>query len=180
MLELSENVNNGLFRKFKLTYDALISKRIDHKIEEVADGIEDYIEFATNVDREFVELIGRLLSNNRAAFDIYAGDLDDLISKYFNAVRSWNLYEAEIFIEQIFAIACRNDELLAKVGYCIKHRLANHYHYLDVKTNGIQRLNVARDSRNYDAYRQSCLQIIRMMSPNKLLITNFANQILLT
>jgi hypothetical protein len=101
----------------------------------------------------------------------------ELIAKYFNALKAWNLYEAELVIEQIFAIAAQNTELLAKVGYCLKYRLSNHYSFVNNRLNGIDQLNVARENKNYDAYRQICLQIIKTMSPNKLLLTGIVNQI---
>jgi hypothetical protein len=177
MMEMSENTSNSLYRKFTMTYDALVSNRVDNKLNEIATGIEDYINFATDIDQKFVHLVSKVLGTNRGVFGAFSVELDELIAKYFNALKAWNLYEAELVIEQIFAIAAQNTELLAKVGYCLKYRLSNHYSFVNNRLNGIDQLNVARENKNYDAYRQICLQIIKTMSPNKLLLTGIVNQI---
>jgi hypothetical protein len=177
MMEQSDSTSNSLYKKFVSAYDALISNRVDGKLDDIAAGIEDYITFATEVDQKFIKLVSKVLGTNRTVFGTFSVELDDLISRYKNALRAWNMFEAELLIEQIFAIATQNTELLAKVGFCLKYRLSNHYSFIERKLNGIRRLNVARESKNYEAYRQTCLQIIKTMSPNKLLVSGIVNQV---
>ncbi|WP_338973064.1 hypothetical protein [Spiroplasma endosymbiont of Panorpa germanica] len=167
VFEKGENTNNDMYKKFRVTYSALLDNSLDHKLDQVEKSIEDYINFTSESDLKFVGKIEDLMKNNPGFFVDFSDILITLISKFKTAIKNWEILEAEVAIEQIFAIALNYQNLIAKVGFCIKHRLVNNFDSIEKDNNLITKLDFARDNKKFSSYKLICEEAIILMSPIK-------------
>ncbi|QHX36698.1 hypothetical protein [Spiroplasma sp. BIUS-1] len=178
MLEDSNNKDSFLYKQTIMRVEALTKeKNIDWNA--IALEVEAQMNMFTETDRKFVELIEQLMINPRLnLFGRYKNDLEELIEGYKFAIKTWDLFAAEIKLEQIFAIAFRNEELLPKVGYCLKNRVSSSWKNIDEKKQVLTRLEIAKNDRDYKKYREICAEVIKEMSPIKPIITSYVDKII--
>ncbi|AXK51164.1 hypothetical protein [Spiroplasma alleghenense] len=177
VFEKGGNTNNDMYKKFRVTYSALIDNSLDHKLDQVENSINDYIKFTSEADLKFINKIEDLMRNNSGFFSSYSEILYTLISKYKNSLEKWELLEAEVAIEQIFAIALNYQNLIAKVGFCIKHRLVNNFDSIEKENNLITKLDFARDNKKFSTYKLICEETILLMSPIKEKLKKFIEEL---
>ncbi|AGR41216.1 hypothetical protein [Spiroplasma taiwanense] len=178
LLEESGNLNSSLYKNAIEKLD-IFSKNEISDWNEVTNQIELEMENYTSTDQKFIALIEQLMENSKInLFGKYKHDLVNLIKEYNKALISKDLFEAEIKLEQIFAITFRKEELLAKVGFCLKNRILTNYKYIDENLNVIKRLNEAREFDDIDGYRKICFEIIKQMSPIKPIISSYIEKII--
>ncbi|QBQ07714.1 hypothetical protein SGLAD_v1c05150 [Spiroplasma gladiatoris] len=179
LLEKSKNTNNSMFTKAKEELTRLTNKSNNINWSNVIDNIEDEIDLLTGVEQKFVELIESVINSTKInVFGRYKQDVIDLIKEYNQYIEEWKIFEAESVIEQIFAIAFKREELLAKVGYCLRSRLKNNFKYIDDELETIKKLEVAKIDEDYEEYRKICLEAIEKMSPIKSQFSNYAKKII--
>ncbi|AUM62690.1 hypothetical protein [Spiroplasma monobiae] len=178
MLEDSKNTDSILYKQTIERVEQLtVTQNIDWN--SVSLEIETQMNLITETDRKFVELIEQLMINPRInLFGRYKSDLEELIEGYKFAIKTWDLLAAEIKLEQIFAIAFRNEELLPKVGYCLKNRVSSSWKNIDQRINVLTRLEMAKNNRDYKKYREICAEVIKEMSPIKPIITSYVDKII--
>ncbi|AHI53889.1 hypothetical protein SSABA_v1c04820 [Spiroplasma sabaudiense Ar-1343] len=175
--EKGKNVNNDMYKKFKITYSALIDNSLDYKLGEVKASISDYIDFTNEADVKFVNKIEDLINADSGILNDYKDIFKTLISKYRSGIKHWDLFEAEVAIEQIFAMALNFSNLIPKVGFCIKHRLVNNFDSIEKEYQIITKMDFARDNKKYDSYKLICEDAIIKMSPIKNKITKFIEEL---
>ncbi|QEH61886.1 hypothetical protein SCHIN_v1c06890 [Spiroplasma chinense] len=179
MLELSKNTQIDLYDQAKDELNRITNKKAKIDWEDVGSDIEEIIEDFTGVDQRFVSLIENVMDNSKVnVFGRYLSDLEELTEEYWDAIDAWDILEAESVVEQIFAIAFRREELMAKVGYCLRERLESNFKHIDDEANVVKRLDKAKRSEDYDKYRETCLEAIEMMSPIKSKFSNYASKII--
>ncbi|AHI52921.1 hypothetical protein [Spiroplasma culicicola] len=179
LLEMSKNTEIKLYSYAKSQLNTLQDKKAKFDWDEIYDQAETDLENLTRTDQKFVNLIKNVIDNSRVnVFGRYKDDVVTLIEEYRQAIKEWDVYEAEGIVEQIFTIASRREELLAKVGFCLKDRLANNFKHIEINDNIIAKLNQAKQSEDYDSYRELCLETIAKMSPIKSKISSYADKII--
>ncbi|WP_338984301.1 hypothetical protein [Spiroplasma endosymbiont of Diplazon laetatorius] len=178
MLEDSKNTDSKLYRDTISRVEEL-TKASEIDWNKIGMEIEAQMNLLTSTDRQFVELIEQLMLNPRLnLFGRYKNDLEELIEGYRFSLKTWDLFAAEIKLEQIFAITFRSEELLPKVGYCLKNRVSSSWKNIDARRNVINRLEVAKNDKDYKAYREICAEVIKEMSPIKPIITSYVDKII--
>ncbi|ASP28248.1 hypothetical protein SCORR_v1c04760 [Spiroplasma corruscae] len=178
LLELSDNTKIPIYKESRLLLEKFsVIQKTNWK--KAGYYIEEIVDWYSSTDQKFVKLISQLVTNPKNnLFKTNKEQLYILIKEYQSAINKWNLLDAEFKIEQIFALTIRVTELLAKVGYCLKTRLANNFDSYENKVAFIDALNNAKLNKNYNNYRDICIQIIKKMSPEKVAITDFINKTL--
>ncbi len=178
LLEQSDNTDTSLYwNTIKKSKEIKDSKNNDWLT--ISNEIEKEIKLFSTVDIEFVNLIEKLVFDSKTNFfGRYKSDLEELIEDYHFALKTWDLLAAEIKLEQILAITFRKKELLPKVGFCLKNKVLNNYKNIDQKTNVVNRLETAKNNRDFKSYRDICVEIIKNVSPIKPIISNYVNKII--
>ncbi|AKX34128.1 hypothetical protein SLITO_v1c04750 [Spiroplasma litorale] len=177
LLESSNNTNIPIYKEARLSLEKYsVIEKINWK--KIGNYVEGLVEWYTSTDQRFVNLISQLATNPKHNLFInYKKQLLSLIGEYQSAINKWNLLDAEFKIEQIFALTFERDEILAKVGYCLKTRLNSNFDSYDKKDAYINMLEQAKNNRDYHNYRQICIKLIKKMSPEKVAISDFINQV---
>ena len=179
MLEISKNTNSSLYTKNKNKYDFIVKTKDSQNWNFIFEEIKENFQDLTHTDQRFVKMIENLTKRKDLnIFGRYLDDLTELINDYWVAIETWNILVAESVVEQIFAIAFRKEALLAKVGYCIKERLTTHFRHIQKEANYLRRLDEAKQAEDYEDYRDTCLEVLQLMSPIKTKLSNYANKII--
>ncbi|ALD66442.1 hypothetical protein [Spiroplasma cantharicola] len=178
MLEIADNTDTQLYlnvvEKLKIIKDSQYNDWLT-----ISNEIQKEINFFTAVDLELVNLIENLiLTSNNNFFARYKSDLEELIEDYYFALKTWDLFQAEVKLEQILAIAFTKKELLPKIGFCLKNKVLNNFENINKKTNVINRLESAKNNKDFNSYRDICIEIIKAISPIKSIISNYINKII--
>ncbi|AGR42150.1 hypothetical protein [Spiroplasma diminutum] len=181
LVKMLENSNNKDSLIYKETIEKLeiIAENKENDWNTIATEVEAQMNIFTSTDKQFVDLIEQIILNPRLDFfGRYKKDLEELIEGYRFALKTWDLFAAEIKLEQIFAIAFRNQELLPKIGFCLKNKINSNFKNIDQKTNVIGRLEIAKNNKDYKNYREICTEIIKEMSPIKPIISSYVDKII--
>ncbi|QGS51954.1 hypothetical protein [Spiroplasma tabanidicola] len=179
MLDKSKNSGLDLYQEAKMKISRLTGSPSEVDWQDELNQIENKMDILTGIEQKFIDLLVNIIEKSKFnVFGRYRDDLIELIDEYRYNVKEWNVYECEAIIEQIFAIALKREELLAKVGLCVRKRLSNSFKHIDDKLDIVNKLEYAKNGEDYDEYRNVCLEVIEKMSPIKSKFNSYAKKII--